>query len=217
MRAVAWILVALMLIGAAGSASASVTVLTFEGMQDLEPILNYYNGGLGGLGSGPGPNYGITFGADSLALNSGNYSNNPSPPGTAFFLTGPGDIMNVLGGFDTGFSFFYSAAGIPGSVTVYDGFDGTGTILATLFLPVTPTLPPFDTDFNNWQPIGVAFAGIAKSVNFSGVANQIGFDNITLGSETPSGSVPEPTTIVIWSLLGGCALGLGWMRTRKAG
>jgi len=43
------------------STANSKTALTFAGPQDQEPILNYYNGGLRGSGSGPSPNYGITF------------------------------------------------------------------------------------------------------------------------------------------------------------
>lgn len=64
----------------AAQGRASIT-LTFEGLQDNEQVLNYYNGGFGGNGSGPGPNYGITFGSDSLAIIStaaggnGNFTN----------------------------------------------------------------------------------------------------------------------------------------------
>jgi hypothetical protein len=35
-----------------------------------------------------------------------------------------------------------------------------------------------------------------------------------VGERAPS--VPEPTTLIIWSLLGGLAVGLGWWRKRKA-
>jgi len=195
--------------------SKATITLTFEGLQNEEPILNFYNGGTGGYGSGPGPNYGISFSADSLALNSGNYANNPSQPGIAFFLTGAGDIMNIANGFDTGFSFYYSAAVYSGTVTVYDGPNGTGNVLAQLNLPVTPTLPPGSPAYNNWQPIGVTFSGIAKSVNFSGVANYIGFDNITLGSETPTAPVPEPGTWIAGVFMAGM-MGCVMFRRRTA-
>ncbi len=72
-------------------------VLTFEGFQQNEEILSYYNGGHGSLGSGPGPNYGITFGTSALALNSGNYSSNPTPPSVLYFLSGSGAVMSVPG------------------------------------------------------------------------------------------------------------------------
>src|SRR4051812_24420823 len=85
-----FLLALVMALGTATAAHAAVVVLTFEGLQNLEPIENYYNGGLGGLGSGPGPNYGITFTSDSLAIiaasagGSGNFSNNPSGSTIAF-------------------------------------------------------------------------------------------------------------------------------------
>ena len=195
----------------AQQASANVITLTFEGLQNLEPIDNYYDGGFGGSGSGPGPSYGITFGSQSLAIISnsaggtGNFTNAPSPHTVAFFLSGPGDVMNVSGGFTTGFSFFYAdQVGFTGSVSVYSGPSGTGTLLASLSLPSTPD------PYNVWEPVGVAFGGTADLVVFSGAANYIGFDNITLGSSTPT--VPEPYSL---ALLGTGLLGLGLVRARR--
>lgn len=207
----------------AASARAS-TVLTFEALRDNEPVLAYYNGGLGGFGSGPGPNYGITFGPDTLAIisggagGSGNFSGAPTMPTVAYFLTGPGDVMNVPAGFTTGFSFFYSAIVYPGSVSVYSGLDGTGSLLATLDLPVTASQPgtpgcPYGA-YCPWFPVGVSFSGTAESVIFSGSANYIGFDNITLGASTPVGVVPEPGTL---TLFGSGLLGLiKLVRRRKS-
>jgi hypothetical protein len=199
--------------------AGAIVVMDFEGLQNLEPISNFYNGGLGGKGSGPGPGFGITFSSDSLAIISslaggtGNFQNNPSGNTVAFFLSGAGDLMNVPGGFDTGFSFFYSSINDPGSVTVYDDVSGTGNVVATLDLPVTPFDPNLPTNYNVWFPIGVSFNDMAKSVNFSGTANQIGFDNITLGSEIPGGSaIPEPATML---LLGSGLLGLAGYGRKK--
>ncbi|RMG93887.1 MAG: hypothetical protein D6706_14650, partial [Chloroflexi bacterium] len=174
--------------------ATSVIVLDFEGLGDFEQILNFYDGGFGSMGSGPGPDYDITFGPDALSLidadegGSGNFANEPSGSTIAFFLSGPGVVMNVPNGFTDGFSFFYSSAG-SGSVTVYDGLDGTGNVLATLSLTEN-----FNTcgasgdptgDFACWDSVGVTFTGVAKSVNFSGAANLVGFDQITLGSSLP--------------------------------
>jgi hypothetical protein len=204
------------------SAKASTVVLTFEGLGDEETVNNYYNGGLGGSGSGPGPNYGITFESNALAIisnqdgGSGNFAGNPSGDTIVFFLTGTGDVMNVAGGFTTGFSFFYSAINNPGTVTVYSGLDATGTVLATLNLPTTPSNAGNavcqSDQFCPFSPFGVTFAGTAMSVDFSGVANQIGFDNITLGSSTPGGMSPEPAT---YALMGGGLVAAGLFRSRR--
>jgi len=113
----------------------------------------------------------------------GDFANAPSGDTIAFFLNGVGDVMNVAGGFNTGFSFFYSATTNPGTVTVWSGLDGTGTLLATLTLPPNGLCTPAP-NFCHWTAEGVTFAGTAESVNFSGTANEIGFDNVTLGSAT---------------------------------
>ena len=171
-----------------GSASASVVTLTFEGIGDENPIGNYYNGGAGG-------NLGISFGSDSLAIVSsqdggtGNFTNAPSGDTVAFFLNGPGDVMNVAAGFKTGFGFYYAdQVGFTGNVNVYSGLNGTGRLLASLTLPSTPD------PYNVFVPVGVAFAGKAESVIFGGSANYIAFDNVTLGASMPT-TVPEPVSI----------------------
>jgi hypothetical protein len=192
---------------------AGVVTLTFEGLQDQEEILNYYNGGLGSDGSGPGPSDGITFSPNSLAVimsnqgGSGNIGGLPSPVTAAYFLSGGpngalGDVMDVAGGFDTGFSFYYSAVNDPGTVNVWSGLDATGTLLATINLPVTASAGANCPDnpgagFCPFVADGATFAGTAMSVDFGGTANQIAFDNITLGSGTPTPGTPEPSTVLL--------------------
>ena len=183
-----------------GSAAADTYLLTFEGLKDYEPIANYYNGGTGGSGSGPGPNYGITFGSDSLAIieaasgGSGNFFNEPTRDTVAFFTSGPGVVMNVAGGFNTEFSTYYSSAYYPGTITVWDGPDATGSLLASLDLPVTPTTGQSGYVYDNWQDVNVFFNGTAKSVDFGGTANYIAFDNVKLGA------VPEPGTMALLAM-----------------
>jgi hypothetical protein len=202
-------------------ATAGAQVMTFEGLRDSEQILDFYNGGTGSLGSS-GPNLGISFSSGALALidsddgGGGNFENNPSGSTIAFFLSGPALTMNVLGGFTTGFSFFYSSAA-TGAVNVWSGLDGTGVLLASLNLTAqhTSNCPPYQPGrtgvFCNWTAIGVNFAGTAQSVDFAGAANQIGFDDITLRSSTP-GVVPEPMTMV---LFGTGLLGVAAVRRRR--
>jgi hypothetical protein len=194
--------------------------LTFEGLQDQEGIANYYNGGTGSLGSGPGTNHGIYFSANSLAcidVDAGggcNTANEPTESTSLFFLSGGAAIMNVTGGFTTGFSFFYSSNGAA-FVNVYDGLNGTGNLLATLNLVSNfnnnCTGDP-NGSYCNWDAVGVAFAGTAMSVDFGGAANFVTFDNVTINSQTPGGVVPEPMSMI---LLGTGLAGVAGARRRR--
>ncbi|MCK4374389.1 MAG: PEP-CTERM sorting domain-containing protein [Candidatus Brocadiae bacterium] len=215
--------VAIALCVSAGPADAVVMVLDFEGLADQEPVANFYSGGTGGSGSGPGPNFGIGFSANSLALidvdagGSGNFGGEPSPDTILFFMGGTAATMNVAAGFSTGFSFFYTAINNPGSVTVYSGVNATGAILATLPLPLTPYngAPDPNGTHSPLVPIGVAFTGVAMSVDFAGVIAQIGFDDVTFGSETPgNGVIPEPATLTLLGI-GLAGLGLNRLRRKK--
>jgi hypothetical protein len=206
----------------AQASHAVPVVLNFEGLADLEPINDYYNGGLGGFGSGPGPDHDITFGTDSLAIvdedagGGGNFANEPSPNTVAFFLAGSGVVMNVLSGFTTGFSFFYSSSAAA-SVTVYDGLNTAGNVLANLPLGAQGGASEGcnaagdpNGYFACWTATGVAFAGTAYSVSFEGAQNLTGFDNITLESSTP---IPEPS---LQALLWGAGL-IGLAARRRRG
>jgi hypothetical protein len=213
----------------AASASAAfaapalaTTVLTFEGVGNLASVNNFYNGGTDSLGNS-GTNYGINFSTTSLGLvdsdagGSGNTANEPSGETTLVFLSGGAATMNVAAGFDTGFSFFYSSNSANGFVTVYDGLNATGNVLATLNLAQQFSdgcAGDPNGQYCNWTPLGVTFAGTAMSVDFGGTANFIVFDDITLGSATP-GSVPEPGTWAMM-LLGFGGIGLSMRRRRKS-
>lgn len=196
-------LLAMTVIAAALSQNAHATiVLDFEGAGSGAQLLNFYNGGTDSAGNS-GTNYGIGFGSNALAAidsddgGSGNFANEPSSKTTMFFLSGSA-VLNYAAGFDTGFSFFYSSS-TAASVKVYDGIDATGTLLADI--PLTAQFDQGCTGdptggFCNWTAVGASFAGIAKSIDFGGTVNQVGYDNITFGSATP-GTVPEPTSIAL--------------------
>ena len=170
-----------------------VATLTFDGLQNFEQIGDYYDGGTGSLGSGPGPDEGITFSSDALAYMRGVQSGSPNPfpgqPSPAVLLvfnTGnpynagyPTSItMDVSQGFTQALCFYYIAIGREGLVSVYSGPDGTGAVLATQALATT--LESFT------GPMTVSFAGVAESVVFTGGNDQMALDNITIQT------VPEP-------------------------
>lgn len=209
-------------------AAASVIVLDFEGASNSAQLLNFYNGGTDSIGQS-GTDYGIQFSPNALSLRdqdvggSGNFANEPSSDTVMFFVTGSA-ILDYAQGFDTGFSFFYSAK-YAATVHVYDDLNATGNLLASINV-----LPQYTDNchgdptgtYCNWTPVGAGFEGIAKSVDFRGTVLHTGYDNVTLGSATPGGSelkseqrlalqattipLPEPAT---WTLFALGLIGLG--------
>jgi hypothetical protein len=185
---------------------ACAVTLTFEGLQNFEGVANYYNGGVGSLGSGPGPNYGITFDSNSLAYIPGKqsgtvtpYPGDPSPP-TVLLLFNPSNpngagfpittTMDVAGGFTQALSFYYinisTSTTLDTEVGIYSGLDGTGNLLAEEDLATTPAA------FGG--PTIVTFTGTAYSAVFAGGNDQLALDNISLQAPVP---IPEPSTMVL--------------------
>jgi hypothetical protein len=218
----------------AGSAHASAITINFEGIAPYNSgetgiqILDYYNGGTASNGAS-GTNFGVSFtsGAELLCLNTANADcSNTSKGGLgvagsqlgAMFFEATSPYMNVAAGFDTGFSFAYTNPySAATTVTIFDGLNGTGNILATLELPNTP-VSGCDVDIAhgaNYCPFAnasLAFSGTAKSVLFGGQANRQTFDDFTFGSTTVGGAVPEPAT---WAMMiGGIGFAGGMMRRR---
>jgi hypothetical protein len=194
------------LIALPGTANAAVT-LTFEGLANLQEVGNYY-----------GPDY--IFAPGSLALidadagGSGNTANEPSGQTSLVFLSVNSAILNVTNGFTTGFSFYYSANS-TGFVSVYDDFNATGNLLGQIAI-VNQANTGCSGDpagyYCNWTASGVAFGGLAKSIDFGGTANFVVYDNITFGSVNPGG-VPEPAA---WAMmLAGFGLVGAAMRRRQ--
>jgi hypothetical protein len=190
---------------------SQAAVLDFEGLGDFEEVGNFYNGGAG-------TNFGVEFSQGSLAIidsdagGGGNIGNEPSGETVLFFLDAASAIMNVAAGFTTGFSFFYSSVQFAGSVNVYDGLGATGNLLGSLNLAALGAGPGDPNgSFSNWAAVGVLFSGTAMSIDFGGVANQIAFDDVTLGSNVP-GAIPVPASLPLLA----SALGLvGFLRRRK--
>jgi hypothetical protein len=196
-------------------------VLDFEGIAPYPNgndvlIQNYYNGGTSSIGT-TGPNYGIGFADNALliCLNSlgtscsntsrGGLGNPNSQQGALFFLSGGSTILNDPAGFTDGFSFNYVSLSYSGSVNVYSGLDGTGTLLASLNLsPNAGSCPGYAAGFCPFSPVGVSFSGTAQSISFV-------FDDITFGSAI-AGGVPEPST---WAMMILGFLSLGFRTYRR--
>lgn len=182
------------------SAAAFPLSLTFEGLNDGEAVLEFYNGGTGSAGS-IGPNVGVSFSASAQAFIFGSLA--PSPVTVLQFAGGSG-FLNIPGGADAteGFSFYYGAADGPVTVTLYSDEDGGGSVLATLNLdPSIFPLPLFDI-------AGVFTSQTVKSVFFSGPEGTL-YDTVTFGGQV----LPEPGSASLM-LAGGALLLLVRRRTR---
>ena len=179
---------------AASSATAAVVTLDFVGVanpSNQTTVGGFYNGGTSGDGNS-GTNFGVAFSNNALAINSYNGSGEPNP-GVLFFLSGGAVTIDYSAGFTTGFSFNYSSNS-NATIKVYDGLGATGNLLASIALANNYVS---GCGYCAWDPIGVSFAGTAKSIDFGGGANFVAYDNITFGSTTPGG-VPEPAS---WAML----------------
>jgi len=212
MRYVSVLLVAVaVVVLSAGSASAVPITLDFEGIGDLHHIGSFYNGGAGG-------NLGVEFSSSAESLVSasaggvGNFSNTKAGSTIAFFDWDASSMnMNVAGGFVNSFSFLYTSLYFPGLVSIWDGVDGTGQLLAIAALPrLTSTCGGgAPGDFNCWSEVNLDFAGTAKSIKWSGVGNFLGVDDVKLDTANP---VPEPSILVLL----GTGIGVAALRRRMA-
>jgi len=165
-------------------------LVSFSRLKNLEFVNQFYDGGTGSLGSGPGPNYGLTFTANAQAIisaskgGSGNFINNPGGYPVMFFQTGNTATITATNGLQQAVLFYYSALQ-NGVFTVYSGPNGTGNILASV------TLPANNSGCSGyklcvWSPVGVSLTATAGSMSFSGVADYLAIDAIHLGSTLPT-------------------------------
>jgi hypothetical protein len=171
-------------------------LLTFEGLQNGEPVLNFYNGGTGGFGSGPGINFGASFTSEAWALKKV-FPGDPSA--TVMFLTDgsptPGltavsATLNVTPGFSHDVAFDFYLIDSSGSATVWSGPNGTGTMVASVMLnPVS-----------SFTTVDLPFTGVAHSMVLSGFNQQIAFDNIR--SPITFTIVPEPPMALLLTAVG---------------
>jgi hypothetical protein len=167
---------------AAMPARANTAVsFNFSGLSTGEQVLGYFAGGAGSLGSGPGPNYGITFSPNATII-SGRAGNLLTANGTM--------VMNVGTEFATSFKLGYVTL-TPEVVSVWSGYNGSGFLLATMTL--MPNSWCHSLSGCGWAHAGEGFSGAAASVTFSGAGGQFGIGSIKLGTPYWS-NPPAPAT-----------------------
>ena len=180
-----------------GVVAAIADPLDFNNLQIGEEVLGYYDGGFGSLGTGPGPNLGITFTSDFVTVAQGVFG----PPFQGEELTSISGTMDVVPGFSGPFSFYYTNSDLDGTVNLYSGLDGGGTLLGTIPLPASAT----------FNAAGAFEASPFESAVFTGSAGALVFDNITLGGGLVT---PEPSSISLL-VIGLLGVWLGGRKQRK--
>jgi hypothetical protein len=193
--------------------STTSITLDFEGVGNFNQVLGYYSGMDGG------PNYGVVFGASSIALvdadagGNGGFANEPSPNTTLTFIDDVDTTMSVPAGF-TGLSFQYTSAS-DATISVFAGPNGTGAVLASALVPRTgiceedgfPGDFPFCGDptgfLGVWLSYAVPFTGVAKSISFAAPPGEdlvIIFDDMVIYQNGPPPPPPcNKTTYWLWN------------------
>lgn len=156
------------------AAPISGTSVTFDGLQNGEPVLTYYDGGFGGFGSGPGPSYGVSFTA-GLTADSTMITFGPSA------LVQAPVTMDLDSPWSGIMSFYFTGTG---SVSFFSGKGGTGALLES-------------TALVNSYPFGFpegAAPGSFQSVVFSpATSGSFRIDGISFGFVV----IPEPSTGIL--------------------
>ena len=175
--------------------ATAATTVTFEGLADRVLVNNYYNGGTASNGTS-GTNLGVAF------ANFESFAGGGNPASTIAYNSVATASSNFAAGFTT-LNFLYGFFS-SGTVSVFSGLNGTGTLLGTKTYSsnIASTSDVFSSG-------SVAFAGTAQSFILAGTTNNNALDNITFNA----GAVPETAT---WGMMiAGFGMMGAAMRTRR--
>jgi len=149
------------------SASPFVGSLTFVGLNDGDPVDDFYI------------DQGISF--SGFTAVAGDYYTCEGTQITCSASVANGAVMNVAPGFTSGLSFYFKFGG-SGDVLLYDQPDGQGTLLADVALGPAISL---------WEPFGFTFGGLAHSAVFNG---DMEVAVVTMGGAMV---LPEPSSMLL--------------------
>jgi len=167
--------------GVFATTARAVATISFDQLQVGEDVLNYYNGGFGNMGSGPGPSAGVIFSPGWIAGPPDTYG---TPGGKSAAISGTA-IVNVPAGWFGPTSFYY--LGGPLTVNFYSQQNGLGSSLGTLNSP----------EESNFFATGLSIPLFQSAVFLAPNGDRI--DALTNGAFV----VPEPGTVQLLLLAAG--------------
>ena len=189
-----YLLAATAIVAGLGSVPSYAAVITFDEPGIGSTVDGFYNGG-------GGPNLGADFQAGDWAVITG--FGQTSQPNFSYSISGTG-YVNIANGFINSFGFNYGAF-TGTTATVFDGLNGSGIALGSIFLGANNT--------NAFSPAAINFSGTGHSFRILGGGSQFGFDDVTF-TAAPAGPVPEPATWAMM-LMGFGLMGFGLRNRRK--
>jgi hypothetical protein len=200
------------LTGLVGIAGASVTTLDFEGVPttyyiafDGQNLGDYY----AGMPNAP------VFGVDATILDAviGGYNNSGYPPhsGNAVLFTDtePAIRVDFTGGPVSSVGLWYTTSTNPLHLEAYDSTD----------VLLTSAVGDVNYGTNSWLGVALGSNSIDHVLIHDG-GDEYTIDDFTYNSsDSSNSSVPEPATILIWSILGaGSWLGMRvWRKPKHIG
>jgi hypothetical protein len=174
-RRILSLLAGILVAGVLSAAPISGNSLTFDGLQNGEQVLTYYDGGFGGFGFGPGPIFGVSF-TTGLAADSTTIAFGPSA------LVQLPVTMNLDNPWADTVSFYFVGTG---SISFYSGKDATGTLLAS-----DPLISGSPFGF----PFGATPGSFQSAVFSPAASGSLRVDSITFGFQV----IPEPSTAILF-------------------